>query len=89
MERRSPRDGATATVSLELTSCDCYSIMEQYQQQVLAYTQTSQALQDGISGRLTKANDILISCITDNTESTTTALDVSLENDGYQLETEF
>ena len=56
--------------------------MEQYQQQVLAYTQTSQALQDGISGRLTKANDILISCITDNTESTTTALDVSLENDG-------
>ncbi len=76
------QDGATATVSLELTSCDCYSIMEQYQQQVLAYTQTSQALQDGISGRLTKANDILISCITDNTESTTTALDVSLENDG-------
>lgn len=76
------QDGAAATVSLELTSCDCYAIMEAYQQQVLAYTQTSQALQDGISGRLNKANDILISCITENKESTTSSLDVSLENDG-------
>ena len=38
--------------------------------------------QDGISGRLNKANDILISCIQNNTESATTTLEVNLENDG-------
>lgn len=75
-------DKTTATVSMELTSCDCYSIMADYQEQVLAYAQTSQALQDGISGRLTKANDILISCIQNNTEAATTTLEVHLENDG-------
>ena len=75
-------DKTTAAVSMELTSCDCYSIMENYREQVLSYAQTSQALQDGISGRLNRANDILISCIQENTESATTTLEVNLENDG-------
>lgn len=82
LEESISEDKTTATVSMELTSCDCYSIMENYQEQVLSYAQTSQALQDGISGRLNKANDILISCIQNNTESATTTLEVNLENDG-------
>lgn len=75
-------NGTSAAVSLNLTSCDCYAIMENYQEQVLAYTRTAQALQDGIGGRLTKANDLLISCITENRKSAATTLEVQLENDG-------
>lgn len=75
-------DGASAVVELELTSCDCRSMMNSYQTQVAAYTQTAQALQDGISGRLNTANKILISCITDNTESVSTPLTITMKNNG-------
>lgn len=75
-------DGTDASVELELTSCDCRSMMVQYKTQVEAYTQTAQALQDGISGRLNKANELLISSITNNTAVITTPVTIPLENDG-------
>ncbi len=75
-------DGASAVVQLELTSCDCRAMMKEYQSQVAAYTQTAQALQDGISGRLNTANKILISCITDNTASTSSPITITMKNDG-------
>ncbi|NCB92529.1 MAG: DUF1294 domain-containing protein [Clostridia bacterium] len=75
-------DRTTATVETELTSCDCHTMMSQYQAKVMEYTNTAQALQDGISGRLTKANDLLIESITDNTATITTPVTIHLENDG-------
>lgn len=75
-------DGTTATVEMELTSCDCRSMINQYQQKVTAYTQTAQALQDGIGGRLNKANELLVLSITENTSSITTPVTVCLRNDG-------
>lgn len=75
-------DGVSAVVQLELTSCDCRSMMSNYQTQVAEYTQTAQALQDGIGGRLTRANQILISCITENTASTSTPVTITMKNDG-------
>lgn len=75
-------DGVSAVVQLELTSCDCRSMMSNYQTQVAEYTQTAQALQDGIGGRLTRANEILISCITENTASTSTPVTITMKNDG-------
>lgn len=75
-------DGTSASIEMELTSCNCRSMMEQYRTKVMEYTKTAQALQDGISGRLTKANKILISCISENTSSTTTPVTLRLFNDG-------
>lgn len=75
-------DGTTATVGMDLTSCDCSSMMTQYREKVTAYTQTSQALQDGISGRLNKANELLVESISENTSSVTTAVTIHLRNDG-------
>lgn len=71
-----------ATIEMELTSCDCSSMMKQYQEQVMAYTNTSQALQDGISGRLNTANRILVESISGNTASVTTPLTLHMRNDG-------
>lgn len=75
-------DGTTATVDMNLTSCDCSSMMNQYREKVTTYTGTSQALQDGIGGRLTKANELLVSSISENTSSVTTAVTIHLRNDG-------
>lgn len=75
-------DGTTATVEMNLTSCDCSSMMTQYREKVTAYTGTSQALQDGIGGRLTKANELLVESISENTASVTTPVTIHLQNDG-------
>jgi uncharacterized membrane protein YsdA (DUF1294 family) len=75
-------DGAAAAVQASLTSCDCSSMMNSYQEQVMEYTNTAQALQDGINGRLTKSNDILVSCITNNTASITTPVTIQMSKDG-------
>ncbi|MBS6195647.1 MAG: DUF1294 domain-containing protein [Clostridiales bacterium] len=75
-------DGSTAAVEMELTSYDCHSMMNQYREKVMEYTKTAQALQDGISGRLTKAGELLISCISENTVAATTAFTIELHNDG-------
>lgn len=75
-------DKTDASVSMELTSCDCRSMMNEYRTKVMEYTKTAQALQDGISGRLTKANELLVSCISENTASTTTPVTIHLSNDG-------
>lgn len=75
-------NGTTATVEMELTSCDCRSMMNQYREKVTAYTNTAQALQDGIGGRLNKANELLVASITENTSSVTTPVTIHLRNDG-------
>ncbi|MGN1139785.1 MAG: hypothetical protein ACI4TF_01160, partial [Oliverpabstia sp.] len=76
------KDKTTATVNMELTSCDCSSMMSQYRKKVTSYTSTAQALQDGIQGRLNKANDLLVESITENTSSVTTPVTIHLRNDG-------
>ena len=75
-------DKTTATVNMELTSCDCSFMMNQYREKVTAYTSTAQALQDGIEGRLGKANDLLVKSITENTSSVTSSVTIHLRNDG-------
>lgn len=75
-------DQTTATVNMELTSCDCTSMMNQYREKVTAYTSTAQALQDGIEGRLNKANELLVESITVNTSTVTTPVTIHLRNDG-------
>lgn len=75
-------DGSSATVEMELTSYDCHSMMNQYREKVMEYTKTAQALEDGISGRLTKANKLLVSCISENTATTVSSFTIQLNNDG-------
>lgn len=75
-------DGITATVSMEITSCDCYSMIQTYTEAVNAYLATSGALEDGISGRLSKSNQLLADAINSNTSSATTAITLTLKNDG-------
>lgn len=75
-------DGITAQVSMELTSCDAYSIIQNYTEQLDQYLATSEALEAGISGRLTKSNQILVDSINSNTTSATTAITLTLVNDG-------
>ena len=75
-------EGMDADVNITLTSCDCSSMMNQYQQEVIAYTDTAQALQDGISGRLNTANRLLVKAITENTESISTPVTMHMHNDG-------
>lgn len=76
------KDHSTASVTMQLTSYDSSSVLSNYQKQVMEYTNTAQALEDGISGRLNRANQILISCISENTASTTTEITLTLNNNG-------
>jgi len=85
----STSDGVSAKVRTEITSCDCLGIIQNYTQQVNEYTATSQALQDGISGRLTKANQILVDCINNNTDSAATEITMTLVNNGVNWELKF
>lgn len=71
-----------AAVSMEITSLDFNKILKKYADETLAYTQTSQALQDGNAGRLEKANLILLDCISSNTDSSTVPVTVTLANSG-------
>lgn len=75
-------DKAAASVELEVTSCDCRSMMSRYKESVMEYTKTSQALEDGISGRLNTANKLLVASISENTATTTTGFTMHLTNDG-------
>lgn len=75
-------DGSEASVQLDLTSCDCSSIVSNYQDQFSSYLSTAQALEDGSSGRSSYSANLLCSCITENTSSITTSITVYLTNDG-------
>lgn len=83
---QSTSDGVTAKVKTNITSCDCLKIIQNYSDQVGEYIVTSQALQDGISGRLTKANQILVDCLNNNTQSATTTITLTLVNAGANWE---
>jgi len=85
----STSDGVSAKVNTEITSCDCLGIIQNYTQQVNEYTDTSQALEDGISGRLTKANQILVKCIENNTDAAATKITMTLVNNGVNWELKF
>ncbi|WP_411338084.1 hypothetical protein [Ruminococcus gauvreauii] len=78
----SENDGITANVTMNITSCDSHSIISEYQESVAAYTNTAQALADGFSVRLSKANQILLDSITHNTSSSSTSITLVLVNDG-------
>ncbi|MGI6006967.1 MAG: hypothetical protein ACOX8E_05680 [Ruminococcus sp.] len=86
----SESDGITSEVTVDVTTCDWNSIIQKYREEVAAYTSTSQALADGMSVRLTKANQILLDCIDNNTSSSTTSVTLTLENDGtnWKLQTD-
>ena len=75
-------DGINASVTARVTTCDWNSIIRQYRDRVAEYTSTAQALADGISVRLTKANQILLDCINTNTSSADSEITLNLVNDG-------
>ena len=75
-------NGKTATVTADIISYDANSIIQNFSNQMATYTATSQALQDGIGGRLTKAYQVLTDCINQNTDTKTTQITLSLNNDG-------
>ena len=81
-------DGKDAVVEIALTNLDCHAIMEQYQEQVRAYTATSQALQDGYEVRVQKSYELLVTALSENTVSTVIPVSISLHNDGttWQME---
>jgi len=75
-------NGKTATVTADIISYDATSVIQNFSDQMATYTATSQALQDGIGGRLTKAYQVLTDCINQNTDTKTTQIILSLNNDG-------
>lgn len=75
-------DGLTASVSIDVISCDCHSIIQKYTESLDSYLSTSQALADGISGRLMKSNQILVESINSNTSSSAASITLTLVNDG-------
>ncbi|MGI6011493.1 MAG: hypothetical protein ACOX8H_08375 [Ruminococcus sp.] len=85
----SENSGTTSQVTVEVTTCDWNNIIQKYQEEVSAYTSTSQALADGMSVRLTKANQMLLDCIDNNTSSAVSTVTLTLENDGtnWKLQT--
>lgn len=78
----SETDGQTVTVSLEITSWDSKSVLTNYETALASYLTTSQALEDGTSGRLAVANQLLLENIEANTASATTPITLELTNDG-------
>lgn len=82
-------DGVTATVKTEITSCDCVGIIDEYTKKVNEYTQTSQALEDGVSGRLNHTNKLLVECINNNKKSSSSVLTMTLVNNGANWELKF
>lgn len=86
----SQNSGTSSQVTVDVTTCDWNSIIQNYQNEVAAYTSTSQALADGMSVRLTKANQMLLDCIDNNTSSAVSTVTLTLKNDGtnWKLETD-
>lgn len=75
-------EGNIATVSADITSYDANSIVQGLSGQMSAYNLTSQALEDGIEGRVNKAIHVLIEEINQNTTSATNTITLTLTNDG-------
>ena len=75
-------NGNEATVEAEIISYDANSITQDLSDQMASYTSTAQALADGVAGRATKANNILLDCINNNTATASTTLTLHLKNDG-------
>ena len=75
-------DGNEALVNAEITSYDANNIIQSFSEQMSEYTSTAQALADGSSGRLSKANRLLLNCINSNTSTATTQVTLPLINDG-------
>lgn len=73
---------AEASVSMKITSLDFNKILKNYADEILAYNQTSQALQDGNSGRLKRANELLLECISSNADAASVEVKVTLTNSG-------
>lgn len=75
-------DGKEAQVNAEITSYDANSIIQSFSEQMGSYTSTSQALVDGISGRVTKAHAVLLDCVDKNNTTATSKVTLHLTNDG-------
>jgi len=71
-----------AQVSASITSYDANSIINNFSTQMASYTSTAQALEDGVSGRVSKANSVLLDCINSNTSTTINEVTLHLTNDG-------
>lgn len=75
-------NGNEASVDADITTYDANSIIGNLSAQMASYTSTAQALEDGATGRASKANEILLDCIDKNTATAVTKVSLQLTNDG-------
>ncbi len=75
-------NGTTARVDTEITSFSYDAIVSEYNKKLDDYLNTTDALIDGPSGRLTKSNELLLGCINDNDATQVQTISLNLVNDG-------
>lgn len=78
----SKNDQRNATVNMRITSSDFKSIMDNYQENLAVWLQTSEAFSGGAKGRREKERKLLLESIEQNNASTVTEIAISLVNDG-------
>ena len=81
-------DGYQASVTVEITTFDSDSIMDSYNRQFEEYLATADAVIDGEEGRLDKSHQLLLTCIEENTASSTSTITIPMNNDGVSWKME-
>lgn len=81
-------DGYQASVTVEITTFDSDSIMDSYNRQFEEYLATADAVIDGEEGRLDKSHQLLLTCIKENTASSTSTITIPMNNDGVSWKME-
>lgn len=71
-----------ATVNASITSVKFESIIENYKSQLSQWLKTSQSLAAGADGRREKEQTLLLECIKNNTDVSTSDIQIQLVNDG-------
>lgn len=78
----SSHNGIRATADTEITSFSDDDILSKYQQKLDEYLATPDAVVAGSEGRLAKSNELLLSCIENNTATESKTVLLTLTNDG-------
>lgn len=75
-------DETSAVVQVSVTSVDFHRIADDYEEKLAQWSKTSEALSLGSDKRLEKEQQLLLTSIEANEESTSETLDIHLFNDG-------
>lgn len=79
----------TAQVDVEITSLDLKQVLSKYQDELLAYADTTEAVRATASELSDKTSQLLLDCLRENQAATSHTVTLNLTNNGYNWEIQF